>query len=183
MKFRFEVNLTEEDYYRFNCFSLKNAPHSKQMILNLRLLICLIFLIVVFNFASIGEVSVLESSITIIVWALFFGILQLLLLPCEKLLLKLQIGSMKKNGKLPYSAHAVVEFDDDDFTEITETRRIQQAYCNIEKIYVSGGETVYIFVNALSAQILPMSAFGSKAHLDAFIDFIITKNPNVIYTK
>ena len=82
---------------------------------------------------------------------------------------------MKKNGKLPYSNFATLEFYDDYFVEITENTKTEIKYDAIFKVRVNEQKAIYIYQNAVLAYIIPFDVFDSSVARDEFLDFIHQK--------
>ena len=89
--------------------------------------------------------------------------------------LKFQIKAMKKSGKMPYSAEAVMEFGEKTFTETTPENKSELKYSSIERVSIVGGKLIYIHINNLMAYLLPFEAFESVDEYNRFFDFIKTK--------
>ena len=83
---------------------------------------------------------------------------------------------MKKNGKLPYYASAVLTFDDDAIRQTTETSRSEEQYGSVERICCVPGKVTYIFIDATRAYLIPAAAFPSQEETDAFFSFLSEKS-------
>ena len=82
---------------------------------------------------------------------------------------------MKKNGKLPYSNFAILEFYNDYFVETTENTKTEIKYDAVFKVRVNEQKAIYIYQNAVLAYIIPFDVFDSSVARDEFLDFIHQK--------
>ncbi len=178
MKFRFVINLSENDYREYNEFCNFKAPFGKKHLLRLRLIIggvILAFILLHLIRFSFSVASLVGCALLIIVGVLY----ELLLLPFMKLSIKNSIKIMKKNGKLPYPPCSVVEFYDDRLVEICPNNKSEINYSMIERISILGGKVIYIHINNASAYIIPFASFESDGQYGEFMEFIKTKNANI----
>ena len=83
---------------------------------------------------------------------------------------------MKKNGKLPYSDYATLEFFDDYFLETTENTKTEVKYDAVFKVRVNKPKAIYIYQNTVLAYIIPFDAFASDTEREKFIEFIYQKS-------
>ena len=174
MLYRFETKTTDKDYYEFNKYHTTDSPDVKKSGLIGKLYLPIIFLIMFIYYIIRGDdwyslsFSLIIFSIISVVW--FFS-----LKPLSLLFLKLHIKFMKKNGKLPYSNFAILEFYDDYFVEITENTKTEIKYDAIFKVRVNEQKAIYIYQNAVLAYIIPFDVFYSSVARDEFLDFIHQK--------
>ena len=174
MKFKFNVNLTDEDYLNFNMFVSTKTGTGKRYIIFLRTLITVVFVATILIWLFNNGFDMLHL-IALIPCVGVFALLQLALMPQLRLMTKRQINLMKKDGKSAYSPFAEMEFYDDYFIEITEDKKSEIKYTSIEKISVLGDKVLYLHVSNSSAYIIPISTFISKETFDLFMEFIKTK--------
>ena len=172
--YTFNVRVLEKDYYEFNKFVSLKSPHGKKQMLGLRILLVVITLaLCVLSVCSYGftEDALLDS----IAYVITFGIAQALLVPLMKGLIKLQIRFVRKNGKMPYSAQAVMTFDEESFTETTEENKTEVKYSAVESISVREGYYLYLHMNSLMAYLLPYASFEDKTQYKEFLTFLKEK--------
>ena len=109
MHFKFDVKLSEEEYIDYNNFLLFESPYNQRKILKISNIVISVILI----FAAITFIFCLFFGV-VSTKLLFYSILLLLLKigrkPYLKSFVKLQIKSLKKKGKLPYSPVSTIEF-------------------------------------------------------------------------
>lgn len=176
MKFRLNINVTEQDYLDYNYFWLLKSHYGKKQLMSTRIMLAVILglaavaivLITGFNSASAFSIGLL------MVWLV---IMELLLPKFTASQTKATIKRLKKKGKMAYSPKAVMEFYEDYFTEDCEIAKTEQKYRAIERVSIVENKVVYIHVNNLNAYIVPLSAFESEAECREFLDFIKTKAP------
>jgi len=178
MYFKFNVNLTDKDYLDYNTFWMIKSPYGKKQMLRIRLWIAVCIAIVSFGFLLNRNFSV-SAWIGVIPFFILLGIFQLLLNPFMVWILKDQVKSLRKKGKLGYSPNSEMEFFDDTFTETTSQTKSEQNYSSIERISVIQDRMIYIHVNTAMSYLLPASCFDYKEQYDAFLNLIKTKCPNV----
>lgn len=171
MKFKFNVNLSDADYFEYNKFWMKKSHYGKKQMLQLRLMVALFIGIYVSGTMLARDFSLGRVIAVLILFVIF----EVLLSPLYFLLLKFHLKSLKKKGKMAYSPSSVIEFYDDCFIELTPDNKTEQKYSAIERISLVDGKMVYIHINNIMSYLLPFSAFESGAQFDDFIEFIGTK--------
>lgn len=174
MYFNFNVNLTDKDYLDYNTFWMIKSPYGKKQMLKIRILITVCIAIFALGFL-LGEKNAVNIWIGVIPYFLLLGLFQLLLNPTMVWILRGNIKSLKKQGKMGYSPNSEMEFFDDGFTETTPQNKTEQKYASIERISVVKGKIIYIHVNNVMSYLLPVSCFDSKEQYDAFLNLIKTK--------
>lgn len=177
MAFKFNVNITEQDYLDFNVFAATKTPHGKRTILRTRLILTAIFAIatlLIWLTKKGGTTSIVMTAL----FALILLYFQLYLVRRVENSLKAYIKNLKKQGKLPYSPYSTVEFGDESIIETDENSVTERKYSAVETVVVDK-KAVYVFIGAAQAFILPFSCFGSREQIDEFISFIESKRPQV----
>ena len=174
VKFQFKVNLTDKDYLDFNVFCQTKSRYGKKTMLKVRILLSAITLIPIFISLLGGNFSLtdLKNSIPPLV---FVVLIQLILTPLFKLILKLYVKTLSRTGKQLYPTFSVITFYEDSFTEETAEYKTETKYSGIERISVLVGKTIIIHINAVKAYILPAVSFNSVSQYNEFLDFIKTK--------
>lgn len=180
MKFRFNINITDEDYYRFNEFQALKTPFGKKQLLKSRIG-SMLFLFAVVLLSVIVDGLTLEVILWRIPACIFIGVVVWLLPKAVMLMVKKQLKQMKKHGKPGYSPSSVVEFYDDCFAETTPENKTEQKYTAVENVFVVEGRVIYLFVNNIMAYIIPRSSFESVQQYNDFLNFIEAKCEQVKY--
>ena len=183
MLFCFNVNLSDKDYFDYNSFWMTKSPYGKKQLTQTRSILTALFAVIfVLTLASKGFST--DTFISLITYFVLFCFLQLTFKPLVVWMLKIQISSLKKKGKMGYSAVSTLEFFDDRFVETTPTNKTEQQYSSIERISIIEDKILYIHVNNIMSYLLPFSCFESTAQRDSFLEFIKTKCAKIdIYKK
>lgn len=175
MKFRFNVNLSEQDYLDFNLFLNLKSHYGKGQMKTIRILLAImcVFMIGVFvvlaEFSGIGMVLFLVFGIVVLIFS------QMFLEKSFARTLTKQMRNLKKRGKMAYSPESVLEFYEDVLVETTPENRNEQKYSSIDRISIVDNKVIYIHISNLAAYLLPVSCFESKEQFDDFLSFIKTK--------
>lgn len=174
MKFKFDIKLTDKDYFDYNKFWMLKTPYGKKQISLSRKLLYLIFAIGIFIVLFMGEITT-QTYITIGGFVVLCLLFQALMARFFILSLKIQIKTMKKSGKMPFSAESNMEFYDETFIEYTTENKNEHKYSAIDRVSIVGSKTVYIHLNNVMAYMLPFDSFESVEEYNRFFDFIKTK--------
>ena len=143
MKFQFNVNTTDKDYFDYNKFWMLRSHYGKKQMTTFRVIFAVI--IGVYIFISLyGGNFTFDSFIGIIPMAILLVLYELLLSPLFVLFLKCHLKSLKKKGKMGYSPSSVVEFYEDVFIETTPENKTEQKYFIILKDYFIWRKTYFI---------------------------------------
>ena len=174
MSFKFDVRLTDNDYLDYNAFWLLKSPYGKMQLSKVRKTIYAIFGIGALLMLLINGMSI-QSYVSVGTLVVLCALFQLFANRFFLLSFKLQIKTMKKSGKMPYSAEAIMEFGEKNFTETTPENKSELKYSCIERVSIVGGKVIYIHINNLMAYLLPFEVFESVDEYNRFFDFIKTK--------
>lgn len=179
MEYQFELTLTEEDYIAYNQFHAFESPlGKKQMKKNKLLLGGFTAVLIVALGLHIGRNTVFAIYTAVV--TLYLAVYLLFYRKIAMLLLKRQIKRMKKQGKLPYEPVATMEFYADRFVEIASSRRTEQNYSSIERICVVPDRFVLLYLNTITAVILPISQLRQQTQLEGVLDFLSEKCPGEV---
>ena len=178
MHFKFNVNVSEQDYLDYNIFWMIKSPYGKKQIIQFR-----VILLVLFGIASLyslwqGGFSN-DSLITVTSYLILLAIVQFALNPFFVWVTKAHIKSLRKNGKMGYSPISEIEFHESSFIETTPTNKTEQSYVAVERISIVSDKMIYIHVNNIMAYIIPFASFDSQEQFDDFLTFIRTKCSNI----
>ena len=175
MLYKFECRTTDDDYYEFNKYHITDSADAKKMALIEKLYAPAIFFIM-FIYCIIRGYDWYILAFVFILFSILSVICFFLLKPLSLFFLKLHIRFMKKNGKLPYSDYATLEFFDDYFLETTENTKTEVKYDAVLKVRVNKPKAIYIYQNTVLAYIIPFDAFASDIEREKFIEFIYQKS-------
>lgn len=166
--YHFELN--DDDYFEFNLVHQFSIPQNRKYALIYKW----IFPFIVFAFQF---VALLRGSTTIYGW-IFCAVASLLWLAFSHRLivfiLRRQIGSVRKSGKIPYDKDTTLQFTADSIIETGTDVEKTIKYAVVEKIII-GQNAFYLYENAIGALIIPFRIFASAQDKDAFLQFITEK--------
>lgn len=170
--FEFSYTVSENDYIEFNRYHVQNSmagKRSRKIALYIILAALLLLLVTDIISGNMGKITY-----TLIIY-LVIGILMLLLLvPMMRWNIKLNIKLIKKSGRLPYENEVYLRFEDDLLIDKTPLTEIKTSYAKLERIAV-GTSGVYLYNSAISAILIPNSAFANAAQKYDFLQFIHKK--------
>ena len=174
MLYKFEIEMTDNDYYECNKYHLTDSPDVKKSMILGKLIIPAIFLMdIIYNIIQCFD----WFSLTF--YLVFYGVISVIWFltykPFTLLFFKMQMKFMKKCGKMPYDKHSEMEFYDNYFVEKTENTKEEIQYNAIFKVRVNEPKAIYIYKNVVTAYIVPFSSFNSDDERNKFINFISEK--------
>ena len=177
MNFKFDVHISDKDYYEFNKFVAFKSKQGRKRMLFYRLFLAIVIAL------SILRKEVDESRLiaTIIAYIFTIIIIQILFTVMLKLSLIINMKVSKANNKLNYSPNSVIEFYDDKFIETTPLNKSEVLYSAIHEVSVVNEKYIYLHLSSVLFYIIPFSSFESKKQYDEFIEFLKTKYQNIDY--
>ncbi len=182
MKFRLQVNISEEDYLNFNVFWLLRSPYGKNQKNKAYLIYALAGLtLMLLVFVSIFNLyqSLLHAAVSSGIIFIIYMILILRYPKSYRNTLKRSFKNMKKTGKMAYPPNSVLEFYDDYYVEIEPDTTTKQNYTVFERISFIPDQALYIHTGNARAILLPVSCFASEEERNSFMQFIASKCPQV----
>ena len=184
MKFKFNVNITQEDYIEFNKIVMTETPAGKKSSKISSLIfiaVCVILVLLTLVNSKFSGVGFIVTGILIIAFLLVYLTLNKAI---NNLAIKATVKSLTKiKGKLPYSENSVLEFYDDVFVEITDDNKSEMKYSAIENVFVNE-KLVVLFINSMQAYIVPTRSFESIEQKNSFIEFLNErKNKNSVLKR
>ena len=178
MKFVINTRATDKDYLEYNLFWAFRSHYGKKQMLSYRIILTFILLIPAAYFLISRDFEA-AAFIGIIPHIVLLLIFQLLLKKGFELFFKSHIKSLKKRGKMGYSAESVMEFYEDFFTETTDSGKTEHNYSVVERVSIICGKTIYIHINNIMAYMLPISCFESLEQYNEFVAFLNKKCSNI----
>ncbi len=177
--FKFDVNITEQDYAKFNAFNMEESKFGKKLMRTLRLLIGVIGLMAIVMFVTdhdfdIGTLIGITPIVVVVVLMIVFA------KPFMRSVNKKTVKKIQKKGKKLYTPVSTVEFLDEYLVETTPESETKLKYSTLDTAYFVREEAVYIYLNIQQAVILPRSCFESQEQWDSFKEFIRGKLEEVI---
>lgn len=178
MKFRFNVNMTPEDYLEFNRIVMSEMPAGKKLVKTERIIIS-VFTVLGIILILLNEAGSPSALVAVVALLLSAILVQLLITPGMKLFVKFNVKSLTKaQGKMPYTEHSVIEFYDDVFVEISDDGKNEVKYSAIDNFYVND-KLVAIFINKMQAYTIPVASFESREQMISLVRFISEKRQGV----
>lgn len=172
MKFKFNVNITQEDYIELNRIVMTETPAGKKSskISNLVFIaVCVILVLFTLVTSKFSGEGFIVTGVLIIAFLLVHLTLNKAI---NNLAIKATAKSLTKiKGKLPYSEHSVLEFYDDVFVEITDDNKSEMKYSAIENVFVNEN-LVVLFINSMQAYIVPTRSFESNEQKNSLVAFL-----------
>ena len=158
MKFYLTVN--DEDYIKFNEYHVMNSKSCAGMLWLTRLILPVMaaLVIVIMKLAGISIGLLIAECIALAVLTVVWQF------KAKKILarsVKTSVEKLKKDGKLPYSPEAEIEFAD---TELIETTARSVQRWNYDEIRSVGDtqEHIFILIGAMQGMILPKRCLNGK---------------------
>ncbi|MCL2361803.1 MAG: YcxB family protein [Defluviitaleaceae bacterium] len=171
--YNFSFHVTEADYLEFNKQHNLASLKTQKFVRVIRVILLILIGFLVFSTVFIVD----EPRVGDLV---FFGFLAAFVIfgfkPLTLLLVRVQIRTIKKQGKLPFNKDVQLRFDEDSYTEITDVSETKMKYTPLERV-VEGPNAVYIYVGAIQATLIPNAAFESEEQKQEFLVFIRSRKP------
>ena len=168
---KFNINVTEQEYIKFNIFFNFHSSVGKRALLFGRLTLPAVAALAVFILCVAGSdrsfilTEALVLLIVSIIWIVGYpGIF--------KRQLTKNFQRMKKDGKLPYHEKETIEFLDSEVVAVSEDEEMHKKYADIEKVWVTG-EFIMITIDSMRAFILPVRCLDNRK--EELLDFLKTK--------
>ena len=166
----YHIQLSDEDYLRFNMFHVRCSPMGRRQVRKLRVLypvVCAVTTAVLFLIMRVREPAVMALEL-----AVMAAVAVILCVRVPRDLEKnveRNIRRMKMDGKLPYDADSEVELDETGIVSRTDRGETRIGYKDVEGIY-SESDYLYIYFGAVQALIFPARCLGGeKENVTAFL--------------
>ena len=172
--YTFPVKVSEKEYYDFNVFVMCKSAYGKKDMKKSRIYISILFVGLALLSCILEDFST-ECYYQAALYLIMLGVTQIILKPMSLAILKAQIKSMKKGGKMPYSAEAVLEFTETGFSETTADHKSEQAYTAVERVSVIEDVAIYVHINKMMAFILPKACVETQELWEELESFLRTK--------
>ena len=180
MLYQFNIHLTEEDYVAFNQFHSFESPQGKKLIRNSRMILTLVMVVLA---ALIFLVDGLSSFA--VTYAIVLGLFTVFyVVGFQKIMnrvIRKQIKTLKKTGKLPFDPVSAFEFYEDRMAEITTSRHTEQRYDAIEQVCVVREQYLLLYTSSVGAYILPIPQLRQQGNLEELLSFLMQKCGKVAY--
>ena len=174
MNFKFDIQLTEQDYLDYNTFWNLKSPYGKKSMTSIRIMLAVVFGLMILTTILEGGFSS-ETWISISLYLILLVVFQVTFNKMFTAFLKGYIKTLKKKGKMGYSPVSTIQFLEESVIEETPENKVEAKYSSIERVSIVADKVIYIHVNNVMAYIMPISCFESTAQYEAFLEFIKTK--------
>lgn len=162
---KLKYDLTENDYINFNIYHMKNSKSLKRAMMINRFLVPLIFLVMPFILYYISDISFTY-------WALIFILVYILWVSFyENYVYRINRKRIKKmlkeKGNEGLIGENVLEIDENNI-KVTNDSGENTIYVKSIKNIVENDEYIFIYINSISAIIIPIKVFKSTEEKENF---------------
>ena len=174
MRFQFAIQLTDEEYFAINKFLMLQSRNGKKKMLIFRISLAVAL-------CAIAFLSLLGGGFTAAAWRgiipyfILLALFQAGIRPFFLWIIKGNIRSLGKQGKMPYSPTSDMTFGEESFTETTPDNKTEVKYTAIDNVSAIPDQAIYIHINSLLHYIIPVSVFASRQEYEDFLSFLETK--------
>lgn len=171
MKFEFDLN--EDDYLKFNISNMNNSNTLRKNLLIHKYSVPICWIILTFLW---GEIS----SVPALIWLITFGFISIIWICCFRKYAEFKTTwyskreLKNKNGGL-YIGRRTVEINNDQLYTTSEYIQNSVNLRDTEKIIVEK-EYVYVYISQISAIIIPLRIFKDNKEKDVFVDYMYNIN-------
>lgn len=170
--YTFTIQLTEEDYIRFNVAHFFNSPMSKKNKFTMQYITPLLMLLL----APLAALFLHRSTGVppVFVYAAFGIAILLYMIRFKNFInstIKKNIQKMEKSGKLPFDKNSTLTFSQDQITDVSEKGETKIYYTALERID-QDDNAFYIYHSTIQAFIVPFRVFASLDEQSQFYSFI-----------
>lgn len=147
------VTMNDSDYIKFNEYYMQSSTQGKRMLVIYRLIVPIVSIIALMGLTKSGvsrETLIAEIAILTTLSVVWF-------IKSPKLMLKVigkSVAENKKDGKLPYTENAVLEFLDDAMIETTDSSMKKVHYSEVSRVGYTD-EHIFIFFGSMEAFVIP----------------------------
>jgi len=170
--YTFKVNLTEQDYFNYNLFHVRNTIIGKKTYNSLRILFISLFILLT---AVLFIVDDLYVYIILGPFVIAYGIYYIGFFNHAYMkLIKSNVKKHKKQGVKLYEESFQITYDDDSYTLKIDNSEVKSSYSKISDIF-EGNHCFYLYENKLAANIIPYHSIGDENDVESFRKFIYLK--------
>lgn len=178
MKFKFDININDDDFYKFNEFIILRSPYGKKSMMSLRLaIVVMLGLFSVMSFVMNGVTK--GTLIALIPTAALILIMQLVLNPVMKSTLKKQLKTMSDS----FSPKAAMEVYEDKIVYNDKDGEHNLRLGALERVSIIKGKYVYLHASSSKGYIIPMESFESGEQYAEFESLLKEKCKEINYYK
>lgn len=163
-----EYDVTEQDYLNFNLYHAGHSRYSKNQTFMLRYGAALLMLLAFFVLYRGSMLAVAIGIVFVIMWIVLFP-------KYYEGLIKRSVKKMISEGKNnDFIGHQRLTLKDDCIEEATRDSTSATKYSAVEKLCY-GYDCIYVYIGALKAFIIPVTAFTDEAQRNEFINTLKEK--------
>lgn len=172
--FEFQFEISKEDYLAFNKHHIYQTLYKKKR--NHKSLILLFVCCMLFGVAFIINPSIFATRrewIFVVIGVITFILLHFF--PSFFFWLqKRGFKNLEKDGKLYDEGSFIYRFEEEMFTCVSKTLKIESNYTELERVEI-GESAVYLYIGAMKAYIFPNRIFATDEEKKNFLAFVREK--------
>lgn len=160
-----EYTVTDEDYLDFNLYHFYHSPSIHRSLRIQQFLAPVMFLVIPFIF-RLDPLSFFLPAfiITALLWLIFYP-------RYFHWFVKRRTAKFLAEGdKRGITGNHTLQLTPDEIIEVSETGEMRAKWASVEKIEVSEKQ-IFIYLNSVSAILIPLHSFRSDVGIDEFIDY------------
>lgn len=166
---KISYKLTEQDYIDFNIYHMNTSETLKKSILIQRLIGPLLFLIGIFVVNKISDIPLWYWSgifiITGLLWFIFYP------KRIEKRFRKQVLKMLSEGQNKDLFTESTLSVNEDGIIHLNSYKEINIKWNTVNRIEITAHH-IFIYDSAISAIIIPLSAFSTKDEEEKFIELI-----------
>lgn len=164
--------LTEKDYVDYNIDHMYNSPSIRKSLFVQRYIIPVLFLLIPFCVDGLFSISwrywMIWFAIVFIQWIIFFPGL-------VRRTSRKRIGKMLREGiNTDFLGERTLDLQEDAIYERGISSESKKSWDAVEKV-IEGKKHIYIYVSAITAFIVPLTAFADDDEKNQFLSMINRK--------
>lgn len=169
--YRFDYDITEQEYMQFNEYHLLNSPSGKRTLLLTK---CMGFIVSIAIIIAAGIIG--DDKGQLLMNAVFLAVFSIIWFARGKHIalknMNKQLKKLKKeDGKL-YSNKGTIIFDDKLITDMSEDKELKTPYSTVTKLCTGNG-ALYIYISPIMAFIVPTRLLNNNT--EEFKTFLESK--------
>ncbi len=162
---KIKYNLTENDYINFNICHMRNSKELRKTIMINRFLVSLIFLLMPFILYNISDIPFLYWTITfILVYILWVSLYEKYVYRINRKRIKRMLEEKNNDGLI---GERILEIDEENI-KITNNSGESKFPIKSIKDIIEDEEYIFIYINSVSAIIIPLEVFKDKEDKERF---------------
>lgn len=179
MKYRLQMNITEEDLYQCKIFALLHTPAGKQEIRRERIKVAVAFVIWVACAFLFDRYDNLEASLYVYlaVFAVMEALWQIFLIKTMKSRTKRNVKRIYKQEEMAGKTD-VLEFYEDGIVELYNQVRTEVEYSSLQRAVIYNNRYLFLLLNT-GGFAIPYTAFQDEAQAAEVVAFLQNRGVTV----